>query len=66
LHTDTPVAHDVFPVLQGLVVAQSLPSAQVVQTPPLQTLSVPQFAPSIRFMPVSVQLTAGEQTVFPA
>jgi hypothetical protein len=65
VHSETPVAQDVLPVLQGLLVAQSFPSAHVAHTPPLQTLSVPQFAPSIRFMPVSVQLTAGEQTVFP-
>jgi hypothetical protein len=66
MHCDMPVAHDVFPVLHGFIVGQSLPLTHGEHMPPLQTMSGAQSAPSIRFMPVSVQLTAGEQTVFPA
>ena len=42
------------------------PAAHGEHAPILQTLSVPHEVPSVTFIPVSTQLTDGEQTVVPA
>ena len=65
MQTDEPVAHDVAPVLQGLVGWQLAPAEQVTHVPALQTRSVPQPAPLGSALPVSVQPIDGAQTVTP-
>ena len=64
--TGEPVAHDVAPVLHGLVGWQLAPDAQLTHVPALQTLSVPHWAPLASDWPVSEQPIAGAQTVVPA
>jgi len=65
-HFGTPVEQEVVPFLQALVVVQAAPAVHGEHVPMLQTLSVPHGAPSLTFIPVSTQLTDGEQTVVPA
>jgi hypothetical protein len=65
LHVDTPVAHEVDPVLQRFVGWQVFPAAQDEHVPALHTLSVPQGVPSPTAIPVSTQLTAGEHAIVP-
>ena len=52
--TEVPVAHDVAPVRHAFAGVQVVPAVQDPQTPPLQTLFVPQEVPSAAF-PVSAQ-----------
>jgi hypothetical protein len=66
MQTGEPVAHDVVPVLHVLVGWQLEPAAHDTQVPALQTLSVPQPAPFVSGLPVSLQAMFGEQTVMPA
>lgn len=61
---ETPVEHDVVPVLQGSATGHAL-MVQATQVPALQTLSTPQEVPFARSSPLSVQLTEGPQTVLP-
>jgi hypothetical protein len=65
-HADTPVTHDVAPVLHTFVGWQLTPPVHATQLPVLQTLFVPQVVPLARLLPVSEQLIDGEQTVMPA
>ena len=66
MQTGEPVAHDVAPVLQGLVGWQLAPAEQLTHVPALQTRSVPHWAPLGSELPVSVQPIVGAQTVTPA
>ena len=63
--TDEPVAHELIPVRHMLGGWQLAPAAHITQVPALQTLSVPQLAPFVSALPVSVQLIAGVQTMMP-
>jgi hypothetical protein len=66
VQTEVPVEHDVVPVLHGFDGWQPTPAVQGPQLPRSQTMFVPQEVPSERFVPVSVQLIAGEQAIRPA
>jgi hypothetical protein len=53
--TDVPVVHDVLPYLHGLLGVQVRPAVQETQLPVLQTMFMPQVAPSASEVPASVQ-----------
>jgi hypothetical protein len=53
--TDVPVVHEVLPFLHGLLGVQVRPAVQETQPPVLQTMFVPQVAPSASEVPLSVQ-----------
>jgi hypothetical protein len=65
MHTETPVAQEVVPTLQGVADWQAWPALQPPQVPLLHTLSVPQPIPLGTTPPASVQLTEGAQDVLP-
>jgi hypothetical protein len=46
IHNGFPVPHAIAPVLQGFATVQDCPALQAAQTPPPQTMSVPQEVPS--------------------
>jgi hypothetical protein len=53
-HMETPVAHEVLPLLQGLLTVQATSGVQAPQPPFLQTMLSPQLLPSATRPPVSM------------
>jgi hypothetical protein len=68
MQADMPEPHDVLPTLHVVPRGtQSSPSVQARQLPPEQTLLVPQDAPSVSAVVVSVQVAVpAEQSSAPA
>jgi hypothetical protein len=64
--TDAPVPHEVAPVRHGFAGWQLAPAVHATHVPALQTRFVPHATPSTRFVPVSVQVIAGEHACIPA
>ena len=64
---DTPVEHDVVPVLQGFgLPVHACPAAHAPQAPePLQTMPTPQLVPAVRFAPSTQVVVLPLQLVVP-